>query len=255
MTFYIFLPEDQPQQQRGKPYGTLYFLAGLTCSEENGATKSGFAPYAKKANIAMVFPDTSPRGVDEDCPEAGSADWTVGYGAGHNCDATQEPWKKHFNMYTYITKELPELVEKYFPCDPARKSITGNSMGGNGALICAIKNPGMYKSVTAFCPYVPCQSVKFAHNALPKYFGSIEGGKPYDCAELLNAGGKNITLPPGFITYAGCDQFEEALARPALAEAIGKNGHDIPIYIEEGYNHSFFFISSFIEQHINFHAA
>ena len=254
MHFYIFLPEDAPKQQRGRPYAALYFLSGLTCTEENAPTKSGFAPFAKAANIAMVFPDTSPRGLT-DCPEAGDSDWTYGYGAGHYCDATAEPWKKHFNMYTYVTKELPELVEKHFPVDPERKSVTGFSMGGNGALIAAIKNPGKYRSVSAFAPFVPTQSQKFAGAALPKYFGDVEEAKPYDCVELLNAGGKDVKLPPGFITYASADQFDEALARPALAEALGQNGHDIPIRLEEGYNHSFFFISTFIEEHINFHAA
>jgi len=255
MTFYIFLPEDAPQQQRGAPYGALYFLSGLTCTEENAPFKSGYAPYAKKANIAMIFPDTSPRGVDADCPEAGSADWTVGYGAGHYCDATAEPWKKHFNMYTYVTKELPELVERYFPVDPSLKSITGFSMGGNGAIIAAAKNPGMYRSMTAFAPFVPTQSVKFGSTGLPAYFGDMEGAKAYDCVEVLNAGGKDLKLPPGFIEYASADQFDEALVRPALKEALGKNGHNYPIRIQEGYAHNFFFINSFIEDHINFHAA
>lgn len=254
MSFYIFLPEDAPQQQRGKPYGALYFLAGLTCSEENGPLKSGFAPYAKKANIAMIFPDTSPRGVDAGCPEAGSDDWTVGYGAGHYCNATAEPWKKHFNMYTYVSKELPELVEKYFPVDPARKSITGFSMGGNGAIIVAAKNPGMFKSMTSFAPFVPTQSVKFGQTAMKKYFSGDEA-KQYDCVELLNAGGADLKLPPGWIEYASADQFDEALCRDPLKEALGKNGHDIPIRMQEGYNHSFFFINSCIEEHINFHAA
>lgn len=153
----------------------------------------------------MVFPDTSPRGVDAACPEAGNDDWTLGYGAGHYCDATAAPWSQHFNMYTYVTKELPELVEKYFPVDPTRKSVTGFSMGGNGAIIAAAKNPGMYKSVTAFAPFVPMQSVKFAHNTLPKYFGNMDGAKPYDCVEVLNAGGKDLQLPPGFIDYASAD--------------------------------------------------
>ena len=144
-----------PQQQRGEKFATLYFLAGLTSTEENATTKVGYGPLAKKHNIAMVFNDVSPRGIDDTCPEAKQGDWSIGYGAGYYCDATQMPWKRHFNMYTYMTKELPELVEKYFPCDPARKSITGFSMGGNGAMVCAIKNPGMYKSCTAISPIIP----------------------------------------------------------------------------------------------------
>ena len=203
MQFYIFLPENVTQQESGEKFGTLYFLSGLTSTEENAPTKSGFAPIAKKHNLAIVFNDVSPRGIEDTCPEAIQDDWSIGCGAGYYCDATQMPWKRHFNMYTYMTKELPELVEKNFPCDPARKSITGFSMGGNGAMVCAIKNPGMYKSCTAISPIVPTQSPKFgSKTALPSYFGSVEGGRPYCAVSLLNDGGENVSLPPGFITYA-----------------------------------------------------
>jgi S-formylglutathione hydrolase len=159
MIFYIYMPEDDIRLMRRERYPALYFLGGLTCNWENATFKSGFAPYAKKHNIAMVFPDTSPRDIDETCPGVKDAPFTYGYGAGHYCNATQAPWKEHFNMFDYVTEELPNLVSKYFFVDPERKSISGFSMGGAGALVCAIKT-GAYKSVTSFaaiCAPTKCE--------------------------------------------------------------------------------------------------
>ena len=152
MTFMIYLPEDQVHCQRREPYPAIYFLSGITSTWENAAVKGQYGRQCKKRKVAMVFPDTSPRGVDESCPGVGDHGWTVGYGAGHFLNATQAPWNKHFNMYTYVTEELPNLVERYFHVDSERRSITGFSMGGNGALICAAKQPERYRSVTAFSP-------------------------------------------------------------------------------------------------------
>ena len=152
MTFSIFLPEGEVNKQRRKPYPALYFCSGLTSSWENPTVKMQYARGCKRNGIVMVMPDTSPRGVDEACPEAGSADWTIGYAAGHYCNATQAPWKEHFNMFSYITEELPSLVERYFHVSSERRSIMGFSMGGNGALISAAKLPERYQSVTAIAP-------------------------------------------------------------------------------------------------------
>ena len=152
MTFTIFLPEDDVVKQRREPYPAIYYLSGLTCSWENATVKMNYAKQCRKRGVAMVICDTSPRGVDEDCPEAGSEDHRVGYGAGHYCDATKEPWNKHFNMYSYVTEELPNLVESYFHVDRERRSVMGHSMGGNGALVCAAKLPERYRSVTALAP-------------------------------------------------------------------------------------------------------
>lgn len=255
MTFYIFLPEDEIcRQRRDRPYPALYFLAGLTSNWENVPFKSGFAKFAKKRDIAMVFPDTSPRGVDDAIPEAGDADFSRGYGAGHYCDATQAPWNQHFNMYSYVTKELPGLVERYFFVDSERKSITGFSMGGNGALVAAAKNPGMYKSVTAFAPIcAPTKCDAWTKTAYESFFGNRDE-RSYGISELLTDD-ESLTLPAGFVDFASCDQFDGNLMREELESIVNKRGIKLPFRVQEGYDHSFFFISSFIEEHIDFHAA
>ena len=205
----------------------------------------------------MVFPDTSPRDVDSNCPEAGDDDWTTGYSAGHYCNATQAPWNKHFNMYSYVTEELPNLVERYFHVDSERRSIMGFSMGGNGALIAAAKNPERYQSVTAIAPIgKPTSSETFCKKALTKYLGSPEAAAEYSISDILNAKGKSLTLPPGYINVGSCDQFMKDLSIPELIKALRTNGHnDFPVTYQEGYNHSFFYINDIIEDHIDFHAA
>ena len=211
MTFYIFMPEDDVNlMRRDRPYPALYFLAGLTCTCENAPFKSGFAQFAKKRNIAMVFPDTSPRGVDETCPGAGVDDYRIGYGAGHYVNATQDPWSKHFNMYSYVTEELPALVEKYFFIDPERKSVTGFSMGGGGALMVAAKNPGMYKSVTAFAPICsPSTTEGLCSVAYEAYFGD-KSVTEYDAVALLTED-ETLSLPPGFVDVGSVDAFMKKL--------------------------------------------
>ena len=203
----------------------------------------------------MVFPDTSPRGVDENCPEAGSADWTVGYGAGHYCNATQAPWNKHFNMYTYVTEELPSIVERNFNIAQDRRSVMGFSMGGGGALICAAKRPDLYVSATALSPIsYGTHSEFFTMKAFAKYFGSAEGGADYSAVDVLNAKGTGLTLPPGFVDVASSDQFEDALNWPDLISALNTNGHNWPVNYNEGYNHSYYFVNDMFEHHIDFHA-
>lgn len=143
MTFNMFLPEDDVNKQRCEPYPVIYYLSGMTSNHENAVFKTGFAPHAKKHGLAMVFPDTSPRNLFGYENFAGlktaNPDWSIGYGAGHYCDATQEPWSINFNMYTYVTEELPRFVEKYFHISTERKSVMGHSMGGNGALTVAAR--------------------------------------------------------------------------------------------------------------------
>jgi S-formylglutathione hydrolase len=251
MKFQIFLPEDDIRLQRRKPYPALYFLAGLTCNHENVPTKVNFAEHAKRHNIAMIFPDTSPRDVALEA----SDDWTVGYGAGHYCNATNEPWKKHFKMYDYIMKELPLLVERYFHVDPEAKSITGFSMGGGGALMMAARNPTAFRSVSAFAPIGnPINSEGFAKKAFSKYFASEDDAKLYDTTEILNAAGRDLKLPPTMIDIGTSDVWMDSLCPEALERALGQNGHDIPIRWQEGYGHSLYFVTSFIRDHIDFHA-
>jgi S-formylglutathione hydrolase len=148
----------------------LYFLSGLTCSEDNAAQKSGFAEYAKKHGVAVVFPDTSPRKLGF-AEVNDNENWKVGYGAGHYCDATQEPWSNNFNMYTYVTSELPNIVNSYFPVDPATKSIMGHSMGGLGALTVGLRNTSDYASVSAFAPIGNPETSGFCTDAMSQYLG------------------------------------------------------------------------------------
>lgn len=203
----------------------------------------------------MVMPDTSPRGIDDKIPDVGKA-FNVGYGAGQYCNATQAPWSTHFNMFTYVTEELPTVVESYFHVDRERRSVTGFSMGGNGALICAAKCPGRYRSFSAFSPIGwPIKCERFSTEALTKYFGNLDYAKPYSGVDVLNEAGSNLRLPPGYIDVASRDQFIDCLNWPDLIEALNTNGHRVPVNWHEDYNHSFFFVNDFIEEHIDFHAA
>jgi len=270
MKFNIFLPEDSIRLQRGKKqFPVLYFLSGLTCDHTNFADKSGFAKFAKKHGIVVVMPDTSPRGLD--FPEVNEgkyeaepyAAWTVGYGAGHYCDATGAPWSKNFNMYSYVTKELPALVNDYFPVDPNVKSIFGHSMGGNGALVCALRNSTEYKSVSAFAPISNPAESGFANEALRLYFGNAENWKEqaaqYSCTELIKARAamglspKEI-CPPALVDMGTVDTFEKLVDPELLKVTAAKHDLNLEYRWQEGYNHFYNFINSFIEDHINFHA-
>ena len=254
MTFTIFLPEDRVEKQRREPYPAIYFLSGLTSSWENATVKAGYARAAKKRQVAMVFPDTSPRGIDESIPEAG-ADWTMGYGAGHYCNATQAPWSRHFNMYTYVTEELPNLVERYFHVSSERRSVMGFSMGGNGALLCAANQPERFQCFTAISPISqPTKCELFCKKALTAYFGSVEAAAEYSAVDVLNAKGSTLTMPPGYVDVGAADQFLSELMWPELIKALNTNGHNVPVTYHEDYNHSFNFISTIIEDHIDYHA-
>merc|ERR1711962_676741 len=180
MTFSIFIPERKNRADPDPP--VLYYLSGLTCTDENARTKSHFAQEAGRVGLAVVFPDTSPRGVtiegQDDCYDFGS-------GAGFYLNATTPDWSKNYKMYDYVTKELPELVAGLFPVDPTRMSITGHSMGGHGALICHLKNPGKYSSVSAFAPICNPTAVPWGEKAFTGYLGSVEAGKDWDATELV----------------------------------------------------------------------
>ena len=224
MKFGIFLPDAEIKDQR-EAYPALYFLSGLTCTHENIPQKVNFAEHAKRHNIAVVFPDTSPRNVG-----AEEGNWTVGYGAGHYCNATTDAYKTHFNMYDYIVNELPQVVEQFFPVKKGVKSITGFSMGGGGALMIAAKNPDMFKSVTAFAPIShPTTAKTFCQTAFSKYFSALDEAKAYDTVEILNAAGKDLKLPPGFVDVGTLDKFHEDLAIKELERALRHNGHGHPI--------------------------
>lgn len=250
MKFSIFMPEDEVPKMRCDKFPVIYHLSGLTCDHTNAKDKSGFARAAAQHKVAIVFPDTSPRDVE--VPKVDN--WRIGFGAGHYCNATSAEYKKHFNMYTYITEELPAVVEKYFHIDNNRKSIMGHSMGGNGALNIAARNPNMYRSVSAFAPI--CNSSRdeseFCGAAMKAYFGdNKDEAKKYDCSEsMMNA----ERMPKGLVDCGTHDFFLKDLGNQYAIDAIGKRGHNIKFRMQEGYDHYFAFVASFIDEHIAFHA-
>jgi len=250
MSFNIFLPDDEIHHQRGKPYSAIYFLAGLTCTPANAPEKSGFGRLASKHKFAFVFPDTSPRNTN--IPNIAD-DYEMGESAGYYVDATSEKCKKHFNMWTYITKELPEIVSTYFPVRRDNASITGFSMGGHGALIAALKT-GNYRSVSAFAPMGnPTKSEFWGQKAFKLFFENPEEeGAKYDSTEILKSG--NYHKVPMFIERGTKDQFAEKMKFENLVEEVKKQDIDCRVEYRANYTHSFYYVASFLEEHIEFHA-
>jgi len=249
MTFSVFLPT--PKSRTAPPPPVLYYLSGLTCTDENARTKAHFASEAAKHGLAVVFPDTSAR--PEVAIEGQDDSYDFGSGAGFYVDATTEKWKKHYNMYTYITKELPELVSGLFPVDGERRSITGHSMGGHGALICHLKNPGMFSSVSAFSPICNPTVVPWGEKAFTGYLGSVEAGKAYDATELVsNYDGPKVPL---LIDQGTADGFLDNQLKPKnFFMAAAKNNYNVELRMQPLYDHSYYFISTFMRDHIDFHA-
>jgi len=247
MQFTVFIPE----QAKTAPVPVLYYLSGLTCTEDNFTTKAGAYRMAAELGIAIIAPDTSPRG--DDVPDDDF--WDFGKGAGFYLDATQEPWSTHYNMYSYVTKELPALLQDNFPLDLNRQSIFGHSMGGHGALTIYLKNPSLYKSVSAFSPIVAPMQVDWGQKAFGRYLGDDQNSwKDYDATELLRR--KNISgLPTILIDQGTADTFLENYLKPELfTAACQETGQDLTLRMQDGYDHSYFFIQSFIEDHIKHHA-
>jgi len=249
MTFSVFLPT--PASRTAPPPPVLYFLSGLTCSDENARTKAHFAGEAAKLGLAVVFPDTSPR--PEVAIEGQDDSWDFGSGAGFYVDATTERWSKHYNMYSYVTKELPELISGLFPVDPVRRSITGHSMGGHGALVAHLKNPGMFASVSAFAPICNPTAVPWGEKAFTGYLGSVEAGKAYDATELV----ASYTGPkvPVLIDQGTADGFMDSQLKPKnFKMAAARAGYDVEVRLQPLYDHSYYFISTFMREHVDFHA-
>jgi len=251
MTFAIYLPPQASPQADGGTLPVLYWLSGLTCNDENFSTQAGAQRYAAELGIILVMPDTSPRGVnipgEDDSYDFGSA-------AGFYLNATEKLWCNHYNMYDYIVKELPDLIEKNFPADPDRQSIFGHSMGGHGALTIALKNPDRYQSVSAFAPIVAPSQVPWGKKVLTGYLGSDEDSwEEYDSVALIN-GGKRVDHI--LVSQGKADDFLAEQLKPELLEAACKE-KDIPITLNivDGYDHSYFFIASFVEEHLRYHAA
>ena len=244
MRFAIYLP---PQAQRG-PVPVLYWLSGLTCTEQNFITKAGAQRHAAEHGIAIVAPDTSPRG--EGVPDAEGYD--LGVGAGFYVDATQAPWAAHYRMDTYVVDELPALVEANFPVTDAR-AISGHSMGGHGALTLALRNPGRYRSVSAFSPIVAPSRVPWGQKAFAAYLGDDrEAWKRHDATELVKSSTEKL---PILIDQGDADEFLQSQLKPEWLEAAcAAAGHPLTLRMQPGYDHSYYFIASFIGEHIAYHA-
>lgn len=244
MTFGLFLPAEA----KDGPVPVLWYLSGLTCTHENAMTKAGAQAWAAEQGIAFVFPDTSPRGVGVANDEA----YDLGQGAGFYVNATQEPWAPHFQMWDYITEELPRVITANFNIDADRQSITGHSMGGHGALTIAMNLPGRYRSVSAFSPICNPTQSDWGRKQLAAYLGSDESTwRKHDASILMEEVGFD---GPVLIDTGSKDQFADLLKTEALAAAIAKRRQPATLRIQDGYDHSYFFVSTFIEDHIAFHA-
>ena len=246
MTFSIFLPPPRDNT----PPPVLYWLSGLTCTDENFATKAGAQRVAAELGIVLVMPDTSPRGENV----ADDEHYDLGKGAGFYLNATQAPWTAHYRMYDYLRDELPALIQSQFNVSE-RTAISGHSMGGHGALILALKNPGKYVSVSAFAPIVNPTRVPWGQKAFNAYLGAdTTTWEAWDsCALMLKSDAQNAI--PTLIDQGDTDQFLADQLQPAvLAEAARQSQWPLTLRIQSGYDHSYWFIASFIEDHLRFHA-
>ena len=246
MRFSIYLP---PQASAGT-VPVLYFLSGLTCTEENFMAKAGAQRFAAKYGLMLVAPDTSPRGAG--IPGEDDA-WDFGTGAGFYVDAIAEPWRSHYRMYSYVTEELPRLIADQFPADSTRQGISGHSMGGHGALICALKHPTRYRSVSAFAPIAAPMQCPWGQKAFSHYLGADQATwRAYDATELVQTTQLNF---PILIDQGTADSFLTTQLVPDLfAAACARVGQPLTLRRQERYDHSYYFISSFIEDHLRHHA-
>ena len=244
MNFAVYLPP----QAASRKLPVLYWLSGLTCTEQNFITKAGAQRYAAEHGLILVAPDTSPRG--EDVADADGYD--LGKGAGFYLNATQSPWSTHYRMYDYVVSELPALIEANFPVTDER-AISGHSMGGHGALVAALKNPGRYRSVSAFSPIVAPSQVPWGEKAFTAYLGDDRATwKAWDATALIAQAEERLPL---LIDQGDADEFLAQQLKPELLrEACEKAGHPLQLRMQSGYDHSYYFISSFIGEHIAYHA-
>ena len=249
MKFAVFTP---PQAQSGR-VPVLYYLAGLTCTEETFMIKGGAQRVAAELGIMLVAPDTSPRGVKL---PGDSDSWDFGVAAGFYLDATAEPWSRHYRMYTYVTQELRALIEAQFPADPARTGIFGHSMGGHGALTIALRNPDRYRSVSAFAPIAAPKQCPWGQKAFSGYLGPDRGQwAQYDATELVAGVKDAASRPPILIDQGLSDQFLQTQLHPHLfEEAARKVGYSLQLRRHEGYDHGYYFISTFMQDHLVHHA-
>lgn len=244
MTFAIFLPAEA----KDGPVPVLWYLSGLTCTHENAMSKAGAQVWAAEHGIALIFPDTSPRGESV----ADDENYDLGQGAGFYVNATQDPWKPNFQMWDYITEELPTLIAENFNIDMDRQSITGHSMGGHGALTMAMSLPGRYRSVSAFAPICSPTTADWGRKQLTAYLGTDETTwAAHDASLMMEKIGFN---GPVLIDTGTSDQFIDLLKPEALSAAIAKRRQEATVRLQPGYDHSYFFVSTFMEDHVTFHA-
>ena len=249
MRFGLYLPPAALRD--GVRVPLLYWLSGLTCTEENFITKAGAQRVAAELGIAIAAPDTSPRGIEL---PGDRESYDFGVGAGYYVDATQPPWSSAYRMYSYVAEELPALLCSEFPVDPTRVGIFGHSMGGHGALVIALRNPGVYRSVSAFAPIASTSRSPWGEKALSRYLGEDRASwRDYDAAVLVRERG--WPGPAILVDQGTSDAFLETQLKPQLLqEACAEAGVPLRLRMQEGYDHSYYFIATFIEDHLRFHA-
>ncbi|WP_262695594.1 S-formylglutathione hydrolase [Kordiimonas aquimaris] len=249
MEFSVFIP---PQAHDGTKVPVLWYLSGLTCTQENVTTKAGFQRLASELGIMVICPDTSPRGEGVANDDA----YDLGQGAGFYLNATKEPWARHFRMYDYITQEMQELVRRNFPADMNAQGITGHSMGGHGALTIGIRNAGIFKSISAFSPIVAPMQVPWGQKAFAAYLGEdTSRWSQYDACVLIQSAEDRSGFAEILIDQGLADNFLGDQLKPELFAAACKNvGQRLNLRKHEGYDHSYYFIASFVEDHLRHHA-
>lgn len=249
MRFGVFLPEAALQ---GRPCPVLYWLSGLTCTEQNFITKAGAQAHAARHGLIVVAPDTSPRDPDGRLGVANDPAVDLGQGAGFYVDATETPWAAHYRMQSYVAQELPALIERHFPAADAR-GIFGHSMGGHGALVTALRHPGRYRSVSAFSPIVAPTRVPWGRKALTAYLGADETSwRCWDAVELIASAQERLPL---LVDQGAADEFLPEQLRPELLQAAcATAGHPLTLRLQPGYDHSYYFIASFLADHFTHHA-
>jgi len=248
MVFAVFLP---PQALAGEAVPALWWLSGLTCTDENVMQKAGIQRRAVALGLAVVAPDTSPRGPEVPTDPDGA--WDFGHGAGFYVDASEAPWSRHYRMHTYVTAELPALVESELPLND-RRGISGHSMGGHGALISALRHPGRYRSVSAFAPICRPSACPWGEKAFGRYLGPDRARwQEWDACHLIAQASERLPL---LVDQGSADPFLKSQLQPqSLAAAAEAAGHPLTLRLQSGYDHSYFFIASFIDDHLDHHAA
>ena len=247
MVFAVYLP---PQAEQTDKLPVVYWLSGLTCTDENFMQKAGIQRIAAELGLIIVAPDTSPRGPQ--VPGDPDGAWDFGLGAGFYLNATEAPYAKNYRMYDYVVDELPALIEANFPASDVR-SISGHSMGGHGALVCALRNPGRYRSVSAFSPISHPMKCPWGEKAFSRYLGNDRSKwREWDATVLIETASERLPL---LIDQGESDDFLETQLMPgALKQAAEKAGHPITLRLQPGYDHSYYFIATFIEEHLRHHA-